>query len=128
MYPFQFDKSIDAEHMYSMYDADYKYIEQIFSLTLAHLGEDISTTDQRYAAADVDGVRKAIHKIKSTFGFIGMMELQESCKKMEDRCANASSINEIKQDIDILLKQINVHKLILQSEYVRLKNFNAQSS
>lgn len=128
MYPFQFDKSIDTEYMCSMYEADYKYIEQIFSLTLAHFGDDISTADQKYESDDIDGVRRAIHKIKSTFGFIGMMELQENCRRMEDRCSSVHSMDEIKPEIESLLKQISIHKLILQNEYVRLKNFNAQSS
>jgi HPt (histidine-containing phosphotransfer) domain-containing protein len=109
-----------------MYEADYNYIEQIFNLTLTHFGEDISAADQNYAAANMEGVRKAIHKIKSTFGFIGMMELQENCRKMEDKCISAHSLDEIKGEIESLLKQINIHRLILQNEYVRLKNFNSQ--
>jgi HPt (histidine-containing phosphotransfer) domain-containing protein len=126
MYPFQFDKSIDTDYMCNMYDADYKYIEQIFSLTLNHINEDISTADQKYASTDAEGMRKAIHKIKSTFGFIGMIELQENCRKMEEKCS-VYSIEEIKHDIEELLKKISIHKLILQNEYVRLKNFNSQS-
>jgi HPt (histidine-containing phosphotransfer) domain-containing protein len=110
-----------------MYEADYKYIEQIFSVTLNHFGEDISTAGLKYEAADVEGTRKAIHKIKATFGFIGMMELQENCRKIEDKCASVTSMDEIKPEIESLLKQINIHKLILQNEYVRLKNFNSQS-
>lgn len=127
MYPFQFDKSIDTEYLCNMYEADYKYIEQIFSLTLTHFDDDISTAGEKYEMADLDGVRKAIHKIKSTFGFIGMVELQENCRKIEDKCSSVVSIDEIKHEVDSLLKQIDTHKLILHNEYVRLKNFNSGS-
>jgi len=121
---FQFDKSIDMIFMESMYDNDFIYIEEIFNLTLDNYDADVEMLSDRYKNADLKGVQKAIHKMKSAFGFTGMLVLQNNCQQVETKCGLVSSVSEIKNDIEALQHLIMEHKLILQKEYNRLKIFN----
>jgi HPt (histidine-containing phosphotransfer) domain-containing protein len=126
-YPFQFEKSIDADYMYSMYENDYPYIEKIFAVTLSHFIEDQKVADQNYSTEDLEGLRKIFHKIKATFGFIGMLQMQEDCGQMEAKCLAANSFEKIKVEIEELLQKIKNNKILLESELERLKIFNLQS-
>ncbi|MGC4036635.1 MAG: Hpt domain-containing protein [Chitinophagaceae bacterium] len=125
MYSFQFDKSIDSEYLSAMYENDYKYIEQIFNIALSTFSDEITTADEKLLSEDIEGIRRAIHKIKSSVGFIGMVELQENCQRLEEKCSVARSFNEVKPDLENLLKRISVHKNILKNEAARLKRFNS---
>ena len=121
---FQFGESIDGSFMENMYDNDFQYIEEIFSLTLSNYDADAAAVEENYKADNAEGLRKAIHKIKAAFGFIGMLELQNDCQSLESRCASVISVSEIKEETEILLQKMNNHKIILQNEYLRLKSFN----
>lgn len=121
---FQFDKSIDVVFMESMYDNDFTYIEELFNITLDNYDVDAEILADRYKNADLRGVQKAIHKMKSVFGFIGMLALQNNCQEVETKCSLVSSVAEIKDDIETLKNLIQEHKLILQKELTRLKMFN----
>lgn len=94
---FQFDKSIDVVFMESMYDNDFAYIEEIFNITLDNYDADVEMLSDRYKHADLKGVQKAIHKMKSSFGFTGMLELQKNCQEAETKCGLVSSVSEIKK-------------------------------
>lgn len=124
---FLFDKSIDHDFMESMYENDYVYIEQLFSVTLECYDDDAFTIGEKYELSDAEGLRKAIHKMKSAFGFTGMMDLQERCQAIETKCCSASSVSAIMVEMEQLLLLINHHKMILQNEWQRLKLFNMQN-
>lgn len=121
---FQFDKSIDIVFIEGMYENDFVYIEELFDITLNNYDTDAETLSDRYKKADLKGVQKAIHKMKSAFGFTGMLTLQNNCQQVETKCGMVSSVSEIKDEIEILLNLIQEHKLILQKEHTRLKIFN----
>ena len=85
--PFQFDRRIDASILYSLYENDYLYIEEIFKTTLKHYDADVNAFETHQQAGSVEGLKRSVHKIKPVFGFIGMPEVQESCQAFEDKCA-----------------------------------------
>ena len=124
--PFTFHKTIDAEYINSLYENDYTYIEELFKTALDHYDEDVMTIRQNLADDNAAGLKKAVHKIKPVFGFIGMLDMQQSCKDMEDRCQVAELSDEIKNEIRSLLTKIDEAKSVLRKEYERLKEFNQQ--
>jgi HPt (histidine-containing phosphotransfer) domain-containing protein len=125
---FQFDNSIDTVFIENMYENDYSYIQEIFGITLNSYESDAQTIEEKYRANDLDGTRKAIHKIKSAVGFTGMLLLQDKCQSLEKKCTSVSSVNEVDADIESLIDEIQKHRHILQNEYQRLKTFNSQLS
>ena len=90
--PFQFDQRIDAGILYSLYENDYLYIEEIFKTTLKHYDADVEAFEAHHQAGSVEGLRRSAHKIKPVFGFIGMPVMQEYCQAFEDKCAKTGDI------------------------------------
>lgn len=122
--PFRFDKRIDAGSLYSLYENDYLYIEEIFRTTLKHYDEDIELFIAHHDAGSISDLKKAAHKIKPVFGFIGMPGLQESCNDFENKCSTAADIREIAQDYERLLYRFKECKEIIQADLQKLSAYN----
>lgn len=122
---FEFDKSIDKETLQGLYDMDLKWIEENIETVLTTYDQDVSEIENQLASGDLSNLRKAVHKIKPAFGFVGMIKMQERCKLFEDQCSNASSIDQVKPDGKELLKEMQSSKLILVKELERLKAHNS---
>jgi HPt (histidine-containing phosphotransfer) domain-containing protein len=122
--PFEFDKAIDSESIANLYDNDYTWIEEVFSSVLAEYGPGTAQIEQTLAEKDVEGLRKAVHKMKPVFGFVGMLQMQEMCRTLEDKCNGETSISVIETETNILLNNLTTCREILEKEYDRLKTFN----
>lgn len=122
--PFEFDKAIDPESIANLYDNDYNWIEEVFSSVLADYSHGTTKIEQTLAEKDIEGLRKAVHKMKPVFGFVGMLQMQEMCKHLEDKCQGEASIAVLENDTTILLNNLTTCREILEKEYDRLKIFN----
>jgi HPt (histidine-containing phosphotransfer) domain-containing protein len=121
---FEFDKAIDPESIANLYDNDYNWIEEVFSSVLAEYDSGTDKIEQTLAEKDVEGLRKAVHKMKPVFGFVGMLQVQEMCKNLEDKCQGETSIAVLENDTTILLNNLTTCREILEKEYDRIKIFN----
>ena len=122
---FIFNEKMDKEALYSLYTDDFEYIEEIFATTLQHFDADFSTLQLAYENGNMEDLRRAVHKIKPTFGYTGLMETQAACKTFEDLCATTPAINEITEAYTQIKNSLLEAKDIIQNEYIRLKAFNA---
>lgn len=118
---------MDAEALYSLYTDDFEYIEEIFGTTLQHFDADFSTAQLAYEAGNIEDLRKAIHKIKPTFGYTGLLAMQSLCKAFEDQCSGAAAIADVTEGYIFIKNALLEAKDIIQTEYTRLKAFNANS-
>lgn len=117
---FIFNKSIDEESLRSLYEDDYPYIEEIFRLTLQDLEPEIGNALTHYLSKDFIALRRTIHKIKPSFGFVGMPGLQEKCQQFEKQCdQDPHNLN-----FELLQEEILQAILVLQSEIKKLEVFN----
>jgi HPt (histidine-containing phosphotransfer) domain-containing protein len=121
---FEFDKAIDAEYLQSLYENDYQYIAEIFKTAIDHYDEDVDAIVANYSSGNLDGLKRAIHKIKPSFGFIGMPRMQQQCKDFEDACVKATSVGEITTGYQKILDDLVVCKQILETDYQKLIVYN----
>ena len=125
---FIFNEKIDKDTLYGLYTDDFPYIEEIFATTLQHYDADFGAVQLAYESGNIEDLKRAVHKIKPTFGFMGLLETQALCKKMEDDCAGTSSITADITNSYIHFKNMLLEaKDLIQNEYHRLKAFNAKS-
>ncbi len=122
---FIFNEKIDGDYLYSLYADDYAYIEEIFATTLQHFDEDFETLKSAFASGSVTDLKKASHKIKPTFGFVGLIAIQEQVKEFEDLCQKVQDTSELKDDFKQIVATLADSKDLLTSEYQKLKAFNA---
>jgi HPt (histidine-containing phosphotransfer) domain-containing protein len=122
---FIFNEKMDKEALYSLYTDDFAYIEEIFATILQHFDADFSTVQLAFENKSMEDLKRAIHKIKPTFGYTGLLETQSMCKNFEDQCAGAASITDITEAYIHIKNELLEAKDIIQNEHIRLKAFNA---
>lgn len=122
---FIFNDKMDKEALYNLYTDDFAYIEEIFATILQHFDADFSAVQLAYENASLEDLRKAIHKLKPVFGYTALLETQALCKIFEDRCTNAESIADLSESYSSIKNELLEAKDIIQTEYTRLKAFNA---
>ncbi|MDF2193699.1 Hpt domain-containing protein [Paraflavitalea sp. CAU 1676] len=124
---FIFNEKLNSDYLFSLYADDYPYIEEVFSVTLQHFDEDADAIQNAYAAGSVADLKKGVHKMKPAFGFVGLTDIQQCCAEFEDACGRIAETAELKADYKQLMATLDEGKLILEAEYRKLKDFNANS-
>ena len=122
---FIFNEKLDSEYLYSLYEDDYQYIQEIFQTTLTHFDEDYNSIRTAFEANNLLELKKAIHKIKPTFGFVGLPLVQHICKEFEDSCQRANTSNELITEYQQIVITLADSKDLIASEYNKLKEFNS---
>ena len=122
---FIFNEKIDADYLYSLYEDDYQYIEEIFQTTLTHFNEDLNSIKNAFQANNISDLKKAIHKIKPTFGFVGLPLVQNICKDFEDICQKATSSSELSSEYQQIVVTLAESKELIATEHNKLKEFNS---
>ena len=121
---FIFNEKLDSDYLFSLYADDYAYVEEIFDTTLRHFDQDFSALELAWEAGNVADLKKATHKIKPTFGFVGLPDVQEICRNFEDNCQKSGSTEELRNDYKQIVTTLAESKALIESEYRRLKEFN----
>ena len=122
---FIFNEKIDADYLYSLYEDDYQYIEEIFQTTLTYFNEDYNSIKNAYETNNISDLKKAIHKMKPTFGFVGLPLVQNICRDFEDICQKATSSNDLSSEYQQIVVTLAESKELIASEYNKLKEFNS---
>jgi HPt (histidine-containing phosphotransfer) domain-containing protein len=120
---FTFNSKIDEDWLYSMYEADYPYIMEIFGNSLDSLREELPVFTSAFDHNDVPALRKAIHKLKPVLGFAGLLEHQEIAARFENACSSARTVADLTLQYIEALDAIKDARTILQDEYKRLNDF-----
>lgn len=121
---FAFGEKIDADYIYNMYEDDYPYIETMFKTVLDHFEEDRGSIVTHYQEGQPEALRKAIHKIKPAFGFVGMPVVLELCKNFENKCYLVQSTDELEPEYKELLSALDDAYLVIVNEHQKLMSYN----
>ena len=121
---FIFNDKIDRELLFSLYEDDFPYMEEIFSITLSQIKPDISQLKAAFETGDREELRKSAHKLKPSFGFVGLPAMLEQCKKFETECSVASAASDLASIFHRLVVALDEHEAIIESEYHKLKEYN----
>ena len=73
---FIFNDKIDRELLFSLYEDDFPYMEEIFSITLSQIKPHISQLKAAFESGDKEELRKSAHKLKPSFGYVGLPAMQ----------------------------------------------------
>jgi PAS domain S-box-containing protein len=84
--------SLDTNHLYEMYGDDKSYALDMFTLFVEEIVPEIrELTTQESPQA----LKRAIHKLKPTFGMVGLTLLQEAAQHLEAICESGALHEEI---------------------------------
>jgi HPt (histidine-containing phosphotransfer) domain-containing protein len=122
---FVFNEKFDHEYLFNLYADDFEYVEEIFSITLKNFDPDFESIEVAWSSEDPADLKRAIHKIKPAFGFVGLTSIQDQCKDFEELCQNVVTTKELSDQYKQIVTTLADSKKVLETEYRRLKEFNA---
>ena len=125
---FIFNEKIDREYLFSLYEDDLGYIEEIFKTTLDQLNTVFSELPVTVTAGDKESVRRIIHKIKPAFGFTGFLGTEKACKDFEDACLDQASSDGLAAEYHTLCTILKESMERMQKQFDHLKEFNSHGT
>jgi HPt (histidine-containing phosphotransfer) domain-containing protein len=120
---FTFNKSLNATFLEELFEGDTIYAETIFEDFLRDLPDYWSSVQTAYKKNDMAELSTSIHKCKTLFGYVGFTDIQEFCQEFEDNCTR-KPVNALETGYLVLSQKKETARLIIESEYNRLKLFN----
>jgi hypothetical protein len=125
---FIFNEKIDRQYLFSLYEDDLSYIEEIFKTTLDQLNTVFIELPGTFKAGEKETIRKIIHKIKPAFGFTGFIGTEKACKEFEDDCLNETSNDSLAENYHSLWSILKDTLIRMQKQYDQLKEFNSHGT
>lgn len=119
-----FNSNIDESYLYSLYEEDFPYIEEIFKTTLDQLSPTMTEIPVAFNKGERETLRRIIHKIKPAFGFTGFLATEKACKEFEDICVESTDATKLAASYEPLWKLISESRDIMEKQYNQLKEFN----
>jgi chemotaxis protein histidine kinase CheA len=123
---YHFDEKIDSDYLFSLYTDDYACIQDVFTTALQHFDADFESLQLAWSGENIPDLKRAVHKIKPTFGFTGMLTIEAACKKFEDACRDEPTTGQLAAAYKEVSGLLLDAKDVLESECKKLKAFNAQ--
>lgn len=123
--PFEFNPQLDIEYLESLFGDDLSSIKEIFNSFLIDTKEGYQDVQTAYAEGDLKLLRQKIHKIKPTFGFVGLTMLTHNCEQVIAACDASSEIVQVEQACARLFKGIEDSFELIETEVKRLDEFGA---
>lgn len=125
---FIFNQNFDTKFIFSLYEDDFGYIEEIFGITLEQLLPDLEQVRTAQESGDRENLRKAVHKIKPSFGFVGLLSSQEACKNFEGLCNPDTPVETLETNYNQLWTILLDSKTLITEEYQRIQEFNQRNA
>lgn len=123
---FIFNENIDQDFLFSMYEDDLQYVEEIFKTTLDQLNTVVNDVPVAYDGKKVTDLKKIVHKIKPAFGFTGFLKTERACQEFEDACSEGIAVERLEKLYQPFWTLL-VHSMeIMNNQHDQLKEFNNQ--
>lgn len=121
---FIFNDKIDSNFLFSLYEDDFIYIEEIFKTTLDQLNPLMADIPKAFDNHDTRNLKRVIHKIKPAFGFTGFLDTEQACKEFEDACTDSITVDALASLYKPLWKAISESRNLMEHQHQQLKEFN----
>jgi len=121
-----FNEHINVQYISELYSGDYGIIEETYSDVLAEYPSLLENIDTSFATRNLDGLKRAVHKIKPLFGFTGLTAIQSQCLDFERACEADPSFDSILPLFSILHESFVRAQAIIAEEKARLSIFNSR--
>ncbi|MBY0535942.1 MAG: Hpt domain-containing protein [Chitinophagaceae bacterium] len=122
--PFIFNNKFDTGFLQSMYDDDFTYIQEVFTITLDQLSTDLPVVQTDFEKGDIASLKKSVHKVKPSFGYVGLLGTEQACKDFEDLCGTTSDMAVLIAPFKNLWALLHESKDLLIKELTLLETHN----
>lgn len=103
---FTFDAHLDTAILTDLYGDDYGYAAEMFKIFLNNIVPDLDKFRTHHEAADWDMLSRLAHKVKPTFGMVGLTNLEKLVEEIENIVKNNSDRYPLSHLIDMFEAQL----------------------
>jgi HPt (histidine-containing phosphotransfer) domain-containing protein len=123
---FIFNKYINAKYIIDLYSADYIMIEETFADVVNEYPSLQESIENAWVSGDIASLKRAVHKIKPLFGFVGLTSIQSQCLHFENACESTPSLAVLTPEFTLLKNSLMLTRSIIEEEKERLALFNSR--
>jgi len=120
--PFVFNPKLDHAFLYSLYEDDLSYAQEIFKGFLVETKIEFDGIKNDYHQDALKSMRQKLHKIKPTFSFVGLTSLTEKTESVIAACDDSSHVAETEPACSALFREIEDSFLLIEKELTRMKD------
>jgi HPt (histidine-containing phosphotransfer) domain-containing protein len=121
---FVFSDHFDQHFLSELYGSDFKTAEDVFYSSRQQIRQELHLAGIRFAANEIEEVRRIFHKIKPLFGYVGLMSVQDSIEQFEESCRKAKVAGELSVAFENITTIVREADAIIQEEQARLSAYN----
>lgn len=122
---FVFSEKLDAAYLSQFYGSDTGRAAMMFKVFLQVIDGEVATLEQHRSSEDWSAFSAQAHKIKPNFMMVGLAELSELMKLFEGAKMEEDLQKMISLQFNDVKEQITNAKQLVESELVRLTEFDA---
>jgi len=121
-----FSEHINTEYIIDLYSGDYTMIEETFADVVHEYPSLLENMDAAYQFGDVPSLKRAVHKIKPLFGFVGLTTIQSQCLDFENSCEANPPLSLLTNAFILLKNNLLQMKVVIEEEKEKLALFNSR--
>lgn len=110
---------IDEARLMELYGGDPEYIAEMISTFLTDIVPDIQLLPSLFKQNDMDELARMIHKLKPTFGMVGLPMLQDKMIELENAVKQGAEQKLIESYCDAIVAETNTVLPLLEKEMHR---------
>lgn len=103
-------------------------MEEIFTLSLEQVRKGITPVGEALRKGETAAAGSLIHKLKPSFGFVGMTKAEQLCAQFERACSENISFATDPERIDPFLHALTEAEQTLTEELEKMKRYNLENN
>ena len=113
--------SLDNDYLTELYEDDYEYALDMFETFLEHTLPEFKELTTDIQNREADAIRQTIHKLKPSFGWVGLTKPQENMQQIETMLKDASTVAMARAKFREVVGQLDEKLPIIYQERDRMK-------
>ncbi len=110
---------VDLTYLQDATDGNKELIAQLIGLFAEQVDEFSREMNESLESCDSERMRKVAHKAKGSISALGMNEVRKLLQEMEDKCAEATKI----EDVRVMQENVKVFISSCNQALIELNNF-----
>lgn len=120
---FVFSADMNQSFLQAMYEGDVLYASEVFQSFLVDVKKEMEDIKKWQVENDVKKIRQTLHKIKPTFGFVGLTGLTEEIEEIISLFDKSSNVSETEPFFSKIITEIQNAFLLVENELKRMKAY-----
>lgn len=107
---------VKKEVLQSIYGNSFESLQEVFSTFLNTHADIAKELTSVYNNGQLDKLRRILHHHGPSFMYLGLPEITDSFKKLEQLCTNVTSHDSVSDSFSSLIQMVEQSRILVQNE------------